>query len=319
VTTMDEARSAFVDAANALTRRRRNATSPQEKEAIDGAIEDINAKIDFLNQAGLLQAAVAVSEAANALQAIVASARLDPLASSVSELEIAVQELTDVQGRIHATEALPKAEPPSNPPPAAPASTAAPPPPALSKPIDSTDFGQLRQEYQAFYDASTVRPAFKGDAAFYVSRLMKFRSRYEAVGQGFRIPWQFIGIIHALESSFNFGTHLHNGDPLTARTVHVPAGRPANGNPPFTWEDSARDALQFEGFDKEPDWSVPHMLFLWEKYNGMGYRPFGVPSPYLWSFSHIYTTGKFVADGRFDPTVVSKQCGAAVMLKALEK
>ena len=61
------------------------------------------------------------------------------------------------------------------------------------------------------------------------------------------------------------------------------------------------------------------MLFPWEKYNGMGYRPFGVPSPYLWSFSSIYTSGKYVADGRFDPTVVSKQSGAAVMLKALEK
>jgi lysozyme family protein len=317
VTTIDEARSAFVDAANALTRQRGKTTDPQQKEAINGAIEDINAKIDFLNQAGLLQAAVAVSEAASALQVIVASARLDPLANSAGELEIAVQELMDVQGRIHATEALPKAEPPSNLPPAATASAAAAAPPALPKPIDSTDFGQLRQEYQAFYDASTLRPEFKGDTAFYVSRLTKFRSRYEAVGQSFRIPWQFIGIIHALESSFNFGTHLHNGDPLSARTVHVPAGRPANGNPPFTWEDSARDALKFQGFDKETDWSVPRMLFLWEKYNGMGYRPFGVPSPYLWSFSSIYTSGKYVADGRFDGTVVSKQCGAAVMLKAL--
>jgi lysozyme family protein len=317
VTTIDEARSAFVDAANALTRQHRNTTNPQQKEAIDGAIEDINAKIDFLNQAGLLQAAVAVSEAANALQAIVASARLDPLATSVSDLEIAVRELTDVQGRIHATEALPKAEPPRDPPPAATASAVAPAPPALPKPIDSTDFGQLRQEYQAFYDASTLRSEFKGDTAFYLSRLTKFRSRYEAVGQSFRMPWQFIGIIHALESSFNFGTHLHNGDPLTARTMHVPAGRPASGSPPFSWEDSARDALKFEGFDKETDWSVPRMLFLWEKYNGMGYRPFGVPSPYLWSFSSIYTSGKYVADGRFDATVVSKQCGAAVMLKAL--
>jgi lysozyme family protein len=42
-----------------------------------------------------------------------------------------------------------------------------------------------------------------------------------------------------------------------------------------------------------------------------------VPTPYLWSFSSLYEKGKFVADGVFDPAAVSKQCGAAVMLKAV--
>jgi lysozyme family protein len=50
----------------------------------------------------------------------------------------------------------------------------------------------------------------------------------------------------------------------------------------------------------------------------MGYRRRGVPSPYLWSFSNLYTKGKFVADGHFDANAVSAQCGAAVMLKALQ-
>jgi lysozyme family protein len=65
------------------------------------------------------------------------------------------------------------------------------------------------------------------------------------------------------------------------------------------------------------DWSVPHMLFLLERYNGFGYRSRGVPTPYLWSLSNLYEKGKFVADGVFDPAAVSKQCGAAVMLKAV--
>jgi peptidoglycan hydrolase-like protein with peptidoglycan-binding domain len=42
-----------------------------------------------------------------------------------------------------------------------------------------------------------------------------------------------------------------------------------------------------------------------------------VPSPYLWSFSNHYTRGKYVADGRFSPTAVSQQVGAAVLLKQL--
>ena len=43
----------------------------------------------------------------------------------------------------------------------------------------------------------------------------------------------------------------------------------------------------------------------------------GRPTPYLWSFSKLYEKGKYVADGRFDPEAVSKQCGAAVMIRAL--
>ena len=60
-----------------------------------------------------------------------------------------------------------------------------------------------------------------------------------------------------------------------------------------------------------------HMLYLLEKYNGFGYRNMGKATPYLWSFSNLYEKGKYVADGRFDPEAVSKQCGAGVMLKAL--
>ena len=121
-----------------------------------------------------------------------------------------------------------------------------------------------------------------------------------------------------MECGFNFGTHLHNGDPLTARTVHVPANRPAVGSPPFTWRDSASDALIFEGFSQETAWSIPRMLYLFERYNGFGYRKLRVPSPYLWSFSNLYIKGKFVSDGHFDPDAVSAQSGAGVILKALQ-
>ncbi len=40
-------------------------------------------------------------------------------------------------------------------------------------------------------------------------------------------------------------------------------------------------------------------------------------SPYLWSFSTHYQCGKYVADGRWSETAVSKQCGAAVLLRRL--
>jgi hypothetical protein len=42
-----------------------------------------------------------------------------------------------------------------------------------------------------------------------------------------------------------------------------------------------------------------------------------VLSPYLWSFSNQYSSGKYVADGRWSDTAVSKQAGAAVLLRRM--
>jgi len=184
-------------------------------------------------------------------------------------------------------------------------------------PISLTD--DLRQEYQNLFNTCVVNPARLALVNGVVSRIAPGRSRYQAVGDPLGIPWYFIGLVHNLEASLNFNCHLHNGDPLTARTVHVPAGRPpaSVGDPPFTWEQSATDALQFQGFANESDWSLPHILYRLEAYNGFGYRRHGVPTPYLWSFSNHYTRGKFVADGVFDADAVSNQCGAAVVLSQM--
>lgn len=147
------------------------------------------------------------------------------------------------------------------------------------------------------------------------------RARYEALGRSLGgIPWWFIAAIHGLESSFLFTRHLHNGDPLTARTRQVPAGRPPTGEPPFTWEQSGRDALTMPGkaYDRVTDWSPAHALWLLENYNGLGYRLYrGIQSPYLWAGTNHYTAGKYVADGKWDGAAVSKQAGAAGLLLTL--
>ena len=127
----------------------------------------------------------------------------------------------------------------------------------------------------------------------------------------------YFGKIFGLECSFNFRAHLHNGDPLKSKTVQVPKNRPAPWNPPSDWVSSAKDSLAYEKFVDLEDWSLPRMLFRWEAYNGFRSRANGINTPYLWSFSNHYTRGKFVADNVWDANAVSKQCGAAVMLKAL--
>src|SRR5438552_2063250 len=143
----------------------------------------------------------------------------------------------------------------------------------------------LRKEYQDLFDTCSIRPDKAAQVETFVSKIEQNRNRYITIGDPLAIPWYFIGVIHNMEASLNFNTHLHNGDPLTKRTIHVPAGRPKTGEPPFTWEESATDALQLENLNKWTDWSLPGILYKLEGYNGFGYRSKHpeVLSPYLWS------------------------------------
>lgn len=180
-------------------------------------------------------------------------------------------------------------------------------------------FDALADEYAAWFAAAQLRPEFRESTDWHLTMMRQSRSRYERLGKRLGIPWAFIAATHGLEASFNFRAHFHNGDfPLSRRTRQVPAGRPTSWLPPSDWESSAADALRLLGFTGQSDWSLPRMLYRLEAYNGFGYRRAGRASPYLWSFSSLYSRGKFVADGRFDPKVRSKQCGAAVMLKLLD-
>lgn len=134
-----------------------------------------------------------------------------------------------------------------------------------------------------------------------------------------RFPWYVVGVLNELEGGSQFTKHLHNGDPLTARTTHVPPGRPPNGLPPFKWEDSAVDALILQRFNSISAWPLSRTLFQLEGYNGFGYRrpQISIFTPYLWSGCQHYVKGKFKADGLFDPNLMSQQIGGAVLFKTL--
>lgn len=195
-----------------------------------------------------------------------------------------------------------------------PASHSEPP----AKIIKATTFSKIANEYRQCFDTCEPDATRMQLIAARVQRIRLGEARYHALGQRLGIPWYFIGIIHSLECGCNFTLHLHNGDPLAARTVRVPVGRPLAGSPPFTWEASAEDALTMKGYVGLTDWSVASMLYRWESYNGMGFRTRGLPTPYLWSFSNIYKKGLFIADHEFDKDAVSNQCGAAILLKAIQ-
>jgi lysozyme family protein len=178
---------------------------------------------------------------------------------------------------------------------------------------------KLREEYQRLFDTCQARPETLTEARALTLKLLKNRARYELVGEPLGIPWYFIGAIHTMECSQRFTLHLHNGDPLTAKTVRVPKNRPLVGTPPFTWEQSATDALKLRQLNNLGPWDTPFLLYQLEGYNGFGYRlrKTGVNTPYLWAASNHFSKGKFVQDGKFDPEAPSKQIGAAVLIQRI--
>ena len=177
----------------------------------------------------------------------------------------------------------------------------------------------LRNEYETLFNSCIIRAERISSVNDTISMIQANKDRYVAVGKLTGIPWCFIAVIHNMEASLNFKTHLHNGDPLTGRTVQVPAGYPKKGTPPFKWEDSAADALAIKKLGPNSEWSLSGTLFNLEGYNGWGYRLYHphVKSPYLWGASNQYLTGKYVADGTWSDTAASKQIGSAVLLRRM--
>jgi lysozyme family protein len=176
---------------------------------------------------------------------------------------------------------------------------------------------KLSDEYRRLFDTLEIRAERESAADREADKALSLKGRYQTIGDPIGIPWFFIAAVHMRESSWRVDRHLHNGDPLSARTVNVPAARPKRPDPPYSFEQSAADALIHKRLDQWGHWSLPRTLYKLEAYNGFGYRNHNLPSPYLWSFSHHYLRGKYVRDGQFDPAAVDRQCGTATLLRRL--
>jgi len=322
--TIDQARGEIKAAIATLRRRHGSTADAAEKATIADAVQELDDQLSLLNQAALLEVANSVAAATTTLEKAVGAARLGPFDGYLAALEGHLTKLNKLAGKVHDTDSLESAV--VKPAKRSTKSRKRGRKKAADEQLESltpglltsTVFADLAAEYQDCFDRCEINPAFNDNVTFYLNRIRRGKPNYQLVEQALGVPWLFVGIIHGMECGFNFAGHMHNGDPLTARTVQVPKGFPKTGTPPFTWLESALDALRLKKFDQERDWSIPHMLYLLEGYNGFGYRRRGLPSPYLWSFSNIYSKGKFVKDGKFDPEAVSKQCGAGLMLKRMQ-
>mgnify|MGYP005818172379 CR=1 FL=1 len=158
-------------------------------------------------------------------------------------------------------------------------------------------------------------------------RLVGAKARYKEIEKATGVPWFIIAVIHERESGQDFTKQLAQGDPLNKVSTHVPKGR----GPFLNHRDDLpnRDAFYRGALDalidcapyaaKWKDWSPGGAMTLLEQYNGLGYANKGRPSPYVWSGTDQYVSGKYVADGVYSATAVDQQLGCAGLVLAMQK
>ncbi len=170
----------------------------------------------------------------------------------------------------------------------------------------------LADEYRWMMEKIQALPGRQAGVTATVKKMARFESRYRAAGKPLGVPWIFIGIVHSLEGSFDFKTHLANGDPLSGPTVGVPKGIPGGA-----WEPAASAALRMKGLQNWHDWTLAGLCFQLERWNGFGQRNRGEPSDYLVGSSNLDRPGKYIADGVYNPKAIGRQIGAMLLLKEL--
>lgn len=177
-------------------------------------------------------------------------------------------------------------------------------------------FAKLAPVYRQRWDNARLNRTASADN--WARDILKLRPRYKAVEAKTGVPWWWIAATHMREASCKFAGVLHNGQKIIGtgeKTTLVPKGR----GPFNSWEDAAVDALRLKGLHKIADWSLERALYEFERFNGWGYYWRKSISPYVWAGTTYYKSGKYVADGEYDPSHVDVQLGCATLLKALEK
>jgi lysozyme family protein len=186
-----------------------------------------------------------------------------------------------------------------------------------------TDLQALRAANAKRWNAASVTPGLIHLIDGVSQHLVVAKPRYQAVEAETSVPWAVIAVIHERESSQSWQASLAQGDRWDHVSIHVPAHR----GPFSSWEAAAEDALVIcpPHAANWHDWTIGGALTLLEQYNGLGYASGPVDhatghqyppqaSPYIWASTDQYHSGKYIADGHFDPNAIDHQIGCAALL-----
>ena len=115
------------------------------------------------------------------------------------------------------------------------------------------------------------------------------------------------------ESSSDYSRSPAQGDRWDRPSVNVPRGL----GPYPNWGASAVAAYRIDHLNMVTSWTWPRAMYEGELFNGFGPRNHGKHTGYLWAWSNIYTGGKYVSDGVWDPNAHDQQCGMVPMMLML--
>ncbi len=203
---------------------------------------------------------------------------------------------------------------------------------AAAKPVSEsaghrpTGSDRVSKKMRRVYDAARkrleamgwlLRRYHKRDLAKFYANYQANKARYERVAAKTGIPAELIAALHWRESSGSFSKYLHQGDPLGRPARHVPKNIPVF----YKWEDAAIHALRMKRSIRDrlritSSTTDPAALATFaEYYNGLGYFNKGRPSPYVFSGTDQYTSGKYIRDRVYASWVKDRQLGVMAMIQ----
>jgi lysozyme family protein len=150
----------------------------------------------------------------------------------------------------------------------------------------------------------------KKQAAEKIKVIKKNWQEYWIAGSSLNVSPVFLALVHIMEADGDMNKQILNGQPVTEKTTIAPEG----WGPWKSWKESTFAVVDSRPYIKN---AVTGELILWymEKWNGWGYAKQGKHSPYIFGGTDLCeNSGKYIADGVYDPHAETKQAGAAVLL-----
>ena len=184
---------------------------------------------------------------------------------------------------------------------------------------------RMSSAYIKYYDnnvkilssiSSTNNGKFDSDILYIKNIYEKNKEVYQSISRKTGVPAELICAIHYRESGCDFDTYLHNGQKLGKTTTIAPVGIYFDN-----FEDAAVDALSKKITDTgitfcDNSDMATYMTFA-ETFNGLGYSKNGHISPYLYSGTSAYSSGKYVKDGEYNASKVDSQVGVYCIVSEL--
>ena len=153
----------------------------------------------------------------------------------------------------------------------------------------------------------------EADARTAAGRIIKLMPRYKVISAKTGVPAVWIAAINERESGSSTACFLGNGQRLTRVTTIVPKGL----GPWTTFEDGCVCALSYDHITDIKDWTWAQFCYAAEAWNGFGPRNHGKRTGYLYSGTDLYTGGKYISDGVWNPDFFDPQLGVIPVALAL--